>query len=162
MIKPDEIMDKSFSKAFNGYSKAEVDDYLYLIKKEMEALIKDYDYLKLKLSEKESEIKVLKDNEGAIKDAILTAQKASDEMKKIANEEGLKVINKSKIEARNIVDEARKEADQIRKDHSVLVESLKEEYNEIKSAKENLEKDYSEFLLNYKKLLTEQLNKFDI
>ncbi len=160
-MKPDDIINTGFGKALNGYNKSDVDKHLVYVRKEYENLVREYDYLKLKLTTKESEIKTLRDNESAIKDAILTAQKASDEMKDTANKEGLKLINEAKMEAESIIEEARKEADKIRNDQGVLVDSLKEEYNEIKDAKEALQEEYKEFLVNYKKLLNEQLNKFD-
>ena len=100
MITPLEIENKRFRKALNGYNSTDVDDFL-------EELTRDYEKLYKQVTESQDKIEELKrslvhyqDIENTLQSTLMMAQKASDEVKDVAQKQADQIIKDAETRAR--------------------------------------------------------------
>jgi cell division initiation protein len=123
-LTPLDVHNKEFRKVFRGYSEDEVDDFLDLVVAEFERLIRVNDGLQSDVSGLESRVEHYKGLEETLKNAIVLAQKTSDEIKEVATREAEVVRREAMAEA----DQIRDEADR----------ALKKSYEEIETQRNRL------------------------
>lgn len=114
------IMDKTFTEAMRGYKKEEVEEYLGDVARELSQLQKENADLEKKLQVCADKIREYREDEEALKDALLGAQKA-----------GNAIIAESKEKAAGIIQEAEEKAEELRKEADDYVASKKEEGEKI-------------------------------
>ncbi|MBO6301384.1 MAG: DivIVA domain-containing protein [Ruminiclostridium sp.] len=114
------IMDKSFTEAMRGYKKEEVEEYLSDVAREMSQLKKENEDLEKKLQVCADKIREYREDEDALKDALLGAQKT-----------GNAIIAESKERAANIVQEAEDKRDEMMKNADDYVADRKAEGEKI-------------------------------
>ena len=81
-----DIMDKKFDKGFNGYKMEDVDQFLQEVSAEFGKLKKQNQDLEKKMEVLADKIKEYRNDEDAIKEALLGAQKQSSEVRAAAKE----------------------------------------------------------------------------
>jgi len=114
------IMDKTFTEAMRGYKKEEVEEYLGDVARELAQLQKENADLEKKLQVCADKIREYREDEEALKDALLGAQKA-----------GNAIIAECREKAEGIVREAEEKAEELRKEADDYVASKKEEGEKI-------------------------------
>lgn len=114
------IMSKSFTEAMRGYKKEEVEEYLADISRELSHLKKENEDLEKKLQVCADKIREYREDEDALKDALLGAQKT-----------GNAIIAESKEKAANIVQEAEDKRDEMMKNADDYVADRKAEGEKI-------------------------------
>lgn len=104
---------RKFSTSANGYSKAEVNDFI-------SEVIVEYERMLNNLKERDKEIKKLKDKlkylegmESTLNRAILAAEDSSNQIRKVAKDEARLTIEDAKKNASRIVNEALLKAEKI-------------------------------------------------
>lgn len=116
-LTPLDIENKEFSKAIRGYNVDEVEAFLDKILKEYERMYKENQNLKNEVSSLEKQLENYKGLESDLKDTLLMAQKASEEVKSNAEKEAELIYEKAVTKAKKIVqtaeDEARKRENEI-------------------------------------------------
>lgn len=111
-----EIVTKTFDKAkFNGYKAEDVDEYLRDVSVEFKKLQNENEELEKKLEVLASKIREYRNDEDALRDALLIAKK-----------QGIQVVNEAKEEAEKINKEAKEKADKTIKDADALAAKKKE------------------------------------
>ncbi|MCH5325271.1 MAG: DivIVA domain-containing protein [Eubacterium sp.] len=101
-----EIVTKTFEKAkFNGYKSEDVDEYLRDVSVEFKKLQNENAELEKKLEVLATKIREYRNDEEALRDALLIAKK-----------QGIQVVNEAKEEAEKINKEAKDKADKTKKD----------------------------------------------
>lgn len=107
---------KKFSTSLSGYNKLEVNSFVNEVTNEYENLL-------AKLKEQDNEIATLKDElekyknmESTLNRAIVVAEDASNQIKRVAREEGKGIIEDAKRNASRIVNDALLKADRIEAD----------------------------------------------
>ena len=149
------IMDKTFTEAMRGYKKEEVEEYLGDVARELSQLKKENEDLEKKLQVCADKIREYREDEDALKDALLGAQKTGNaiiaeskskaadiikdaedqaaDMKQEADDyvadrkaEGERIIQEALSEKRRIEDEAKKAADDIHAQMMIQTELDKE------------------------------------
>lgn len=107
---------KKFSTSLSGYNKLEVNSFVNEVTSEYENLL-------AKLKEQDNEIATLKDElekyknmESTLNRAIVVAEDASNQIKRVAREEGKGIIEDAKRNASRIVNDALLKADRIEAD----------------------------------------------
>jgi len=105
-LTPLDIHNKEFAKTFRGYSEDEVDEFLDLVVAEFERLIRVNEELSANISGLESRVEHYKGLEETLKNAIVLAQKTSDEIKEAALREAAATKHEAEVEAGRIRDEA--------------------------------------------------------
>lgn len=138
-LTPLDIHNKEFSRAFRGYDEDEVNEFLDLVIKDYEALIRENKELTEQVANLKEKLDHFANIEETLSKSIIVAQDAADELK-----------NNSKKEAQLILKEAEKNADRIIND--AIAKSRK-----IALELEELKKQASIYRTRFRTLLEAQL-----
>lgn len=111
-----EIRDKKFLEVMRGYKKEDVDEYLSEIASEFSKLRKANEELEKKLDVLADKVREYREDEDALKEALLGAQK-----------QGKMVVEEAKEKAANIIQDAKNKADGMISDAEAVVAQKKEE-----------------------------------
>lgn len=152
MLTPQDIQEKEFSKAvFGGYDMEAVDDFLEQVEADYTALYKDNAVLKQKLKVLVDKVEEYRSTEDAMRMALLTAQRMSDDM-----------MNDTKKKCEEMLANAEREADAKRqgvtRDLTLENEKLaaaKAETAKFVSAAEKLVGEHADFLSKVKEMTAE-------
>lgn len=145
-----DIITRKFEKAtFNGYKTDDVDDFLREISNEYAQLQKDKSELERKLEVLADKIREYRDDEDALKDALLLAQKqgnaivseskaSAEKLKKETNEAVAKQLAETKEKSEKMIKDADDYAKRMTKDSNEradkLVKDARAKAEEIKTA----------------------------
>ncbi len=110
------ISSKSFTEAMRGYKKEEVDEFLEEVSQEYAKLKSINSELEKKLEVLADKIREYREDEDALKEALLGAQK-----------QGRQVVEDAKEKAKNMIDEAQEKCDNMIADAEVVVAQKNEE-----------------------------------
>ena len=101
MITPLEIENKKFSKKpLNGYNPEEVDDFLDELTGDYEKLYKQVTESQEKIDELKQSLVHYQDIENTLQSTLMMAQKASDEVKDVAQKQADQIIKEAENRAR--------------------------------------------------------------
>lgn len=140
MISPKEISEKRFEKAARGYRIDEVDTFLKEVAFSVAKIIKSYDESEAKIHKLVDKVNEYRDDEDAIKVAILGAQK-----------QGRQIIVDAEMEAERMVAEAKGKSDK-------LLENIQDSYIDEQNKLENLKKEVTAFKAQLTELYNRQLH----
>ncbi len=102
-ITPLDITQKQFGRAFRGYEREEVEGFLSLVAVEFEALVKEVNALREDNQRKVEELAEHRSRERALQETLVTAQKASEEIRDAARKEAEITISDAELQAEKIV-----------------------------------------------------------
>ncbi len=102
-ITPLDITQKQFSKAFRGSSPEEVEAFLALVAVEFEALVKENLALREDNQRKSEDIAEFRSRERVLQETLVTAQRASEEIREDARREAEITISDAELQAEKIV-----------------------------------------------------------
>ena len=102
-ITPLDITQKQFKKVFRGYETEEVEAFLALIATEFEALVKEANVLRETNQRHVEEIAENRSRERALQETLVTAQKASEEIREAARKEAEITLSDAELQAEKIV-----------------------------------------------------------
>jgi cell division initiation protein len=105
-ITPLDITQKQFRKVFRGLDPEEVEAFLGLVAVEFESLLKDVMSLRDENQRRGEEITDFKGRERALQETLVTAQKASEEIREAARKEAAITISDAELQAEKIVQSA--------------------------------------------------------
>jgi cell division initiation protein len=105
-ITPLDITQKQFRKVFRGLDPEEVEAFLGLVAVELEDLLKDFTALREDHQRKAEEIVEFRSRERALQETLVTAQKASEEIRDAARKEAEITISDAELQAEKIVQAA--------------------------------------------------------
>lgn len=126
-ITPLDIKKKTFATQLRGFSQAEVKAFLQLVAGEMEELRKERAMLAEKVDETTARLETYQKTEKLLNDTLVTAQKATGELR-----------DDAKHEAGVIVEKARLDAERIRLEHDTKMAKLNEELRHLQVKRANL------------------------
>lgn len=138
MLTPVDIQNKQFPRSIRGYNDNEVDEYLGLIVRSMEELIQVNIDVTAKVRELEEQLDRYKSMEKTMNDAMLLAQKTSDDLTVHANDKAKLIVEKAEEQAKRIVEEAHRDVHDIERKH----ESLKQEFQSFQTRMRVLVESY--------------------
>jgi len=102
-ITPLDITQKQFRKRLRGYEPEEVEAFLSLVAVEFEALVKEVVALREENQRKHEALAEHKGRERALQETLVTAQKASEEIRDAARKEAEITISDAELQAEKIV-----------------------------------------------------------
>jgi len=105
-ITPLDITQKQFRRVFRGLDLEEVEAFLGLVAVEFEALVKDVVALREDNQRKAEDIAEFKSRERALQETLVTAQRASEEIRESARKESEITIADAELQAEKIVQAA--------------------------------------------------------
>jgi cell division initiation protein len=106
-ITPLDIQQKRFSRALRGYDREEVEAFLSLTSSAFEDLVKELHALREELHRRDDQIAAHRDLERTLQETLVTAQRASEDIRESARKEGEIVIGEAELQAEKIVQGAR-------------------------------------------------------
>ncbi len=122
----------SFDTVFRGYDKEQVKNYLDKVIKEYERLLNEKKDADRKIADLEEKMKNYSNLEDKFTRAILTAENAGDEIKRVARVEAESLMNDAKRNANRIINDAlikaekaSDEADRLKRNTTLLKRRLK-------------------------------------
>ena len=140
MISPKEISEKRFEKAARGYRIDEVDTFLKEVAFSVAKIIKSYDESEAKIHKLVEKVNEYREDEDAIKVAILGAQK-----------QGRQIIVDAEMEADRIIAEAKGKSDK-------MLANIQDSYIDEQNKLDNLKKEVTEFKAQLTELYNRQLH----
>jgi cell division initiation protein len=105
-ITPLDISQKQFRRTLRGCDSQEVEAFLALVASEFEEAVKEVMALKRETRNKEEEIAELRSRERALQETLISAQKASEEMREAARKEAEIALSEAELQAEKIVQAA--------------------------------------------------------
>ena len=145
-ITPLDIYQHEFSRQkIGGLDQAEVYDYLKKIGREYEALYAENKGLKDQVDRLSSQIKDYLELERTLKQTLISAQKASGDLKNNAEKEAELIVKEAELQAERILDEARSESEVVGK-----------EIRELKKQKRMLKVELKTVLESYMAMLSDE------
>lgn len=105
-LSPLELRQISFKKGFRGYSSLEVDTFIESLADDLEELLGKMADYKDQQDRQSKTIAELEKTEGALTETLLMAQKAMENVKANAQEEGHLIIRQAEVRAEEITAEA--------------------------------------------------------
>lgn len=111
---------KKFSTSLKGYNKVEVNNFVSEVVKEYENMLNNLKKINEENQRLLTEIERYKDMQGSFNKAILVAEDASNQIKKMAKDEYKSIIDEAKKNASRIVNEALLKANRIENDSEEL------------------------------------------
>ena len=145
MLPPHELKKKSFSHSLRGYSVAEVDEHLAFVLEKYSELYRKCDLLEKQLQESTAELAQVKEDEEAIRAAMVAAKQAEQKTIKDAEERADLIMRTAKINCdRTLVQfraEIKKERDMLRR--------LRKANAEFKAKNLRLYKAHLEFIAQF-------------
>jgi cell division initiation protein len=102
-ITPLDIRQKRFRPALRGLDRQEVEAFLELVAAEFEELVKETMALREDGRRKDEEIAEHRSRERALQETLVTAQKASEEIRESARKEAEITISEAELQAEKIV-----------------------------------------------------------
>ncbi|AZP05100.1 DivIVA domain-containing protein [Jeotgalibaca ciconiae] len=112
-LTPLDIQHKEFTPKFKGYDKDEVDDFLDLLKKDYEQIIKEHKDSEKQLRFAEEKIEHFQNLQDALNKSIVVAQDAADRLKENARKEAEIILFEAEKSADRLLKEAADKATQI-------------------------------------------------
>ena len=128
MISASDIRDKRFEKAAFGYKQEEIDDFLAMLIEEFDEIDAEREDLHSKIQILADKVREYRQDEDALKDALLGAQK-----------QGHKVVAEAQEKADEIIAQAESKANELIEEATVAHEAaIEKNRQEIEKEKQNL------------------------
>ncbi len=125
MITPMDLRTKIFKKsAMGGYDKREVDEYMQVLTEDYEKVYKQSVEATDKINTLSKLVDTYKSMEDTMKNSIVVAQSAAEDLEKTAEEKANLMVEEAKLTAKKIIDEANDKAAEITAQISELKTSM--------------------------------------
>jgi cell division initiation protein len=120
-LNPLEIQQKKFgTRFFRGLDRGEVESFLQIVAEQLSGLLKNMDQLKLELQEKDRHLSEHREREQTLKNTLITAQQAVEQMKINAAKEARLLVSEAEVKAERILNNAHNRLAQIHEDIAEL------------------------------------------
>ena len=128
MLKPMDIHNKEFKKAMRGYDAEEVDEFLDEIIVDFEKMQRELDVLKTQLSNYSENMNSYREKEISLNNALLSAQRFADQLKRDAETKAAEIIAQAEEEAKKIIGGTEEKYNKVLADYTMLASR----YNDAK------------------------------
>lgn len=106
-LTPLDIRKQEFRRALRGYETAGVEDFRLRVADELERVIREKSVLEERLAALTEQLRVFREREHAMNEALVAAQQLRQETRTAAEREAQVIVREAEAEARRQVDEAR-------------------------------------------------------
>ena len=124
MLTPLELQKIEFKKKMGGYVTQEVDELFSVIKADYEAIYKENIKLRDRLEVLEDLVNKYKSMEDTMRDTLIVAQKAAEDLNKSATDKAEAIIQKAETDANFIREAARMQAVETLKEKEKITEEI--------------------------------------
>ena len=116
---------EKFSYETNGYNRNEVNQFINDVIRETEGIISKIKEQSVEIDELKKELEHYKNLENALNNAVMRADEASNDIKRLAHEESDLIIREAKTNASRIVNDALLKAEKIENERETLERNMK-------------------------------------
>lgn len=141
MMTANSIKAKDFTSEKNGYSQAEVDSFLSQVANDYAALAAENAENEEKIAKLVEKVTEYKEDEDAIKSALLSAQKEAAKIISDAKNKAAAMVDTAKSEQRKLAEQSAAECEKIVREHKERCAALIKENTEITESKINALRD---------------------
>jgi DivIVA domain-containing protein len=106
-LTPLDIRKQEFHKSLRGYETNSVEDFRIRVADALERGIRERQVLEERLSALTEQLRVFREREKAMNDALVAAQQLRHETRESAEREGQMIVREAQSEAKRVLDEAR-------------------------------------------------------
>ncbi len=138
MINAKDINSQRFEKAAFGYKQEEVDEFLSEISSDYEKLVRENEEINRKLQTLADKVREYREDEEAVKDALLLAQKEGRRIVKDAKQKAETLISEAELKSKNIIETAAEDA-------KIQIAELKAQVDAEKEVLAYTQKEVSDF-----------------
>jgi len=131
-IAPNDILEKEFKTKLLGVDPDEVSAFLEEVAEELTQVIKERNALKAQLAQTTAKLEEYRAREEDFKAVLTAAQKLSDELRKQAEKEAELLLEKARLEASRILNEAEKKTERTAEENMRLMRIYRENLNRIR------------------------------
>ena len=107
---------KKFSTSLNGYNKGEVNAFVSDVAKEYESMLNNLKQRDIEITNLKEKLAQYQSMESTLNKALLVAEDAGNQIKKVASEESKRVIDEARRNASRIVNDALIKAEKLEAD----------------------------------------------
>lgn len=143
-LAPLEIDHANLATSALGYNRSQVDVLLTRVKTEMNGLLEELDEAKSEIRRQKALLEKYAANEGTVKDTLIVAQRASDDVRAAAQRE-----------ADSIVAKAHRTAEETQRQYQAKINDLRWELERTRMDRQKIQADFRAVLENYMRKLTE-------
>ena len=119
-LTPIDVQQQQFNKGFRGYASTEVDAFLEIVGEQLGELARENAELKTQARRQDEELAEHRDREDTMREAVMTAQRALDEIRDNAQKEAHLIISEAELKAEKILHNAHGRVNRILDDVSDL------------------------------------------
>jgi cell division initiation protein len=148
-IRPIDIRRKEFKSAFRGYDANQVDDFLDAVADEFERNYTENQRMREEVSSLRDRLQQFEDLEGSIRDALVHAEQASNDLRRTATQEAEGIRQSAQREADFTIREAQSRSHQMLADSSARIERVQDSYTALQEAKLRFANDFRHILKTY-------------
>jgi len=112
-ISPMDIQRQGFNRRFRGFDSDEVQAYLALVAEEVAALQREHDDLAHQVHHLQLIVDEHREREGILRNTLLTAQKASDDIRETARKQAEAVVKEAELQADKLLELAQSRAHEV-------------------------------------------------
>jgi cell division initiation protein len=105
-LTPIDIQQQQFKKTWQGFDRAEVQSFLDIVAQQMSELSRENNELRADIKRAKAEIDDHRERESTLREAMLTAQRAIDDIRDHAKKEAQLVVTEAEVRAERILHNA--------------------------------------------------------
>ena len=128
-----EIKDKNFSTKFRGFDPEEVDEFLDIVVRDYEALVRSNYDKEQHIKNLEERLSYFDEIKESLSQSVLIAQDIAERVKKSANERSQNIIKQAEQDAQHLLDEAKYKANEILRQATDNAKKVAVETEELKN-----------------------------
>src|SRR5215208_4835140 len=148
-IRPIDVRRKEFKSGFRGYDANQVDDFLDAVADEFERNYTENQRMREEVSSLRDRLQQFEDLEGSIRDALVHAEQASNDLRRAASQEAEGIRQSAQREADFTIREAQSRSHQMLADSSARIERVQDSYTALQEAKRSFANDFRLLLKTY-------------
>ena len=128
-----EIKDKNFSTKFRGFDPEEVDEFLDIVVRDYEALVRSNHEKEQHIKNLEERLSYFDEIKESLSQSVLIAQDTAERVKQAANERSQNILKQAEQDAQRLLDEAKYKANEILRQATDNAKKVAVETEELKN-----------------------------
>ena len=128
-----EIKDKNFSTKFRGFDPEEVDEFLDIVVRDYEALVRSNYDKEQHIKNLEERLSYFDEIKESLSQSVLIAQDTAERVKQAANERSQNILKQAEQDAQRLLDEAKYKANEILRQATDNAKKVAVETEELKN-----------------------------
>ncbi len=150
-----DVRHQEFGRAMRGYDQSQVDDFKERIAQELDRLWRDRGQINDRLQSMMEQLKVFRDRERAMNDALIAAQQLRADVQSQADKEADLILQRARAQADQTLLEAQNAAHRI-------AEQAQADERRLHYSSETVRRQFSAYIMSYRRLLERELDELDV